>query len=231
MHPDGREQKQLTANAAMNGAPAVTPDDRYIVFTSNRSGALHLWRMNIDGTNQIQLTTGATADNPAISTDGKWVLYNTTDDKHLWRISIDGGAPTQLTEYPANYPAVSPDGRMIACMERSEFKGEFSILILPFEGGRPFKRIAFTGGGFSGDRIQWTPEGRSVLYASVLAGQRAVGPTVVMRQSLDGGPPASLAEFDEGELFDFSYSPDGQSLAATRGEWQHDIVLINNLIR
>ena len=91
------------------------------------------------------------------------------------------------------------------------------------------KRIAFTGGGFSGDRIQWTPDGKSVLYATVLTGERAVGPTVIMRQSLDGGPPQRLAEFDEGELFDFSYSPDGQSFAVTRGEWQHDIVLINNL--
>src|SRR5262249_17238530 len=122
MHPDGTEQKQLTANAATNGTPAVTPDNRYIVFRSNRSGPLDLWRMNIDGGNQIQLTTGATADNPTISPDGRWVLYNTTDDKHLWRVPIDGGRPAPLTEYPAYYPAVSPDGRMIACMERSEFK-------------------------------------------------------------------------------------------------------------
>jgi Tol biopolymer transport system component/DNA-binding winged helix-turn-helix (wHTH) protein len=231
MHPDGTQQRQLTVNAAMNGAPAVTPDNRYIVFTSNRSGGLHLWRMNNDGTNQIQLTTEATADNPTISPDGKWVLYNTTDDKRLCRVSIDGGPPERLTEYPANYPSVSPDGRMIACLERSEFKREFSILVLPFDGGRPLKRLDFTGGGFSGDRIQWTADGKSVLYASVLTGERAIGPTVILRQSLDGGPPERLAEFDEGELFDFSYSPDGQYFAATRGEWQHDIVLISNVSR
>jgi len=230
MHPDGTEQKQLTVNTAMNGAPAVSPDNRYIVFTSNRSGALHLWRMNIDGTNQIQLTTTATADNPTISPDGRWVLYNTTDERHLWRVSIDGGPPVRLTDYPAYYPAVSPDGRMIACMERNQFKREFSILILPFDGGRPLKRIVFDRGGLSGDRIQWTPDGRSILYASVLSGE-TIGPTVVMRQSLEGGSPVRLAEFDEGELFDFSYSPDGQFFAATRGEWQHDIVLISNLIR
>src|SRR5262249_33508749 len=152
------------------------------------------------------------------------------DDRHLRRVSIDGGPPVRLTDYPAYYPAVSPDGRMIACMERNQFKREFSILILPFEGGRPLKRIVFDRGGFSGDRIQWTRDGRSILYASVLSGE-AIGPTVVMRQSLDGGPPVQLAEFDDGELFDFGYSLDGQSFAATRGEWQHDIVLISNLIR
>ena len=230
MHPDGTQQKQLTVNTAMNGSPAVSPDNRYIAFTSNRSGALHLWRTNIDGTNQIQLTTTATADNPTISPDSKWVLYNTTDDRHLWRVSIDGGPPVRLTDYPAYYPAVSPDGRMIACVERNQFKSEFSLLILPFDGGPPLKRIVFDRGGFSGDRIQWTSDGRSILYASVLSAE-TIGPTVVMRQSLDGRQPQQLVKFDEGELFDFGYSPDGRSFAVTRGEWEHDIVLISNLIR
>ena len=38
----------------------------------------------------------------------------------------------------------------------------------------------------------------------------------------------SDSKFDD-ELADFSYSPDGQSLAVTRGGWQHDIVLIRDL--
>jgi hypothetical protein len=29
------------------------------------------------------------------------------------------------------------------------------------------------------------------------------------------------------DLFDFSYSPDGQQFAATRGGWQFDLVLLN----
>jgi hypothetical protein len=35
--------------------------------------------------------------------------------------------------------------------------------------------------------------------------------------------------FDGDELFDFGYSPDGKFFAATRGEWQHDVVLITTL--
>ena len=82
----------------------------------------------------------------------------------------------------------------------------------------------------SSDLIQWTADGRSILYASVLSGDM-IGPTVVMRQSLDGRLPEQLVKFDEGELFDFCYSPDGLSFAVTRGEWEHDIVLISNLNR
>jgi len=224
--PDGAGQKQLTNNPAVDENPAVTPDNRYVVFTSNRTGVLQLWRMNMDGSNQIQLTDGAAKDFPAISPDGKWVLCNTTDDWHLWKVSIDGGEPVCLAGYPASYPAVSPDRKMIACLGRSDQRLEHSILILPFEGGRPLKRMDFTGAGFSKNRMQWTADGKALIYVP----ERA-GPTVLVRQPLDGGLPEEIMDFGGDDVFDFGYSVDGRFLAVTRGEWQHDIVLISDLIR
>ncbi|HSE36351.1 MAG TPA: DPP IV N-terminal domain-containing protein, partial [Blastocatellia bacterium] len=202
---------------------AATPDNRYIVFTSNRTGTSQLWRMNLDGSNQMQLTDGATKDYAAISSDSKWVIFNTTDDWHLWKVSIDGGDPLSLTDYPASYPSVSPDGKMIACLQRSEPKRELSILLLPFGGGGPLRKIEFTGGGFSGYRIEWAANGNALIYAVERNGQQAI-----IRQSLDGSPGEEVA-FGEDYLFDFGYSSDGQSFAITRGSWQHDIVLISDL--
>ena len=49
MQPDGTEQRQLTVNAGVNGSPATTSDNRYIVFVSNRTGSFQVWRMNMDG--------------------------------------------------------------------------------------------------------------------------------------------------------------------------------------
>jgi len=226
MEPNGTRQRQLTAHAAVNDTPAVTPDNRYIVFRSNRTGVYQVWRMNLDGSNQIPLTNGGGKDFPAISPDGKWVLYNSTNDCHLWRVAIDGGESERLTEYPALFPAISPDGKMIACLERNEPKRNLSILILPFTGGKPQKRIAFAGGGFSGFRIQWTADGKALVY-----GIERNGPMAIMKQPLNGGPPQELLDFGEDELFDFGYSSNGESLAVTRGDWQHDIVLISDLNR
>lgn len=96
MQPDGTGQRQLTVHPATDGTPAITPDRRYIVFMSNRTGPFQVWRMNLDGSNQIQLTNGTGKNHPAISPDGKWILYNTTDDSHLWRVLIDGGEPVRL---------------------------------------------------------------------------------------------------------------------------------------
>lgn len=225
MQPNGTDQRQLTANAAVNGTPAVTSDNRYIVFMSNRTGPFQVWRMDIDGANQIQLTDGAAKNFPSITPDGKWVLYNSTDLR-LWKASIEGSEAVRLTDYPAACPSVSPDGRMIACMGTDEFGIKRSILVLAFAGGPPVKAINPGGVRLVGSRVQWTPDGKALIYA---AGRN--GTISIVRQSLNGGVSKETVSFSEDELFDFGYSPDGHLFAVTRGGWQHDIVLISGINR
>ena len=220
---DNTEQRQLTNDPAVDKAPAVTSDNRYIVFASNRTGSFQIWRMNLDGSDQVQLTNRTPADHPSITPDGKWILYNTTEDWHVWKISIDGGEPIPLIEHPAHFPAICPNGKMIACLERNDPKSALSISVSPFNGGPAVKRIDFAGGGFSGSRIEWAPDGSALLYAI-----ERYGPTILVKQNLNGGPPEEIMDFGADELFDFGYSPDGKFLAVTRGAWQHDIVLITD---
>jgi Tol biopolymer transport system component/DNA-binding winged helix-turn-helix (wHTH) protein len=221
MRPDGQEQKQLTLNSDTNDAPTVTPDGHYIVFISNRAGAFQVWRMQIDGSDPVPLTNGGGKNFPAISPDGKWVLYNTTDDWQLWRVSIDGGEPTRLSDSYALFPSISPDGKMVACLGRNDSKAVLQIL--PFAGGRPLKTFDLAAPTFSSNRIQWTRDGKAVIY-----GTEHDGVTSIFRQPLSGGEPAVVMKFED-ELADFSYSQDGKSLAVARGGWQHDIVLIRDL--
>ena len=221
MQPDGSQQRQLTVDAAMDIVPTATPDNRYIVFISNRTGNFQIWRMNPDGSNQIQLTTGGPKFHPSISGDGKWVIYNTTDDLHLWKVSIDGGEPIKVAGYVALAPVMSPDQQTIACAGRVGLKHEF--LILPVSGGQPLKRIEVRGGKLRGYRIKWTADGKALIYMT-----ENEGTLNIMKQSLDGRPPEEVAKFDQNDLFDFDYSADGQ-FAVTRGVWKWDVVLINDL--
>jgi TolB protein len=221
MQSDGSEQRQLTVKSGVNLRPAVAPDSEHIVFMSNRTGSFQAWRMNLDGGNQMQLTDGAPKDYPAVSPDGKWVFYNTTDDWHLWRVSIDGGEPSEIARYVASHPSVSPDGKMIACIGRNELARK--ILVLSFESGEVLKEFSFVGWS---SRIRWAADGKALTYCSVHDGTGNI-----LEQSLDGGPPKQVLDLGEDELFDFGYSFDGQLLAITRGGWKHDAVLISDFNR
>jgi len=110
---------------------------------------------------------------------------------------------------------------MIACLGRNDSKAV--LRILPFAGGPPLKTFELAAPTFSGNRIQWTHDGKAVIY-----GTEQGGGTAVFRQPLSGGEPAVVMKFED-ELADFSYSHDGQTLAVARGGWQHDIVLIRDL--
>ena len=223
MRPDGTQQRQLTVDPAMDATPAISADNRYIVFTSYRSGTFQVWRMNVDGTSQIQLTNGNGKQWPSISPDNKWVFYNSTDDWTLWKVSIEGGEPVQLTQYPAVYSVISPDGKMIAVAGRNEPRQPFGIWILPVEGGQPLRKLEVPK-AFQGGRMLWTPDSKYLIY-----GDQSGGRTAIFKQALSGSRREEIASVEEDEVFDFSYSADGQFLAITRGAWKHDVVLISDL--
>jgi hypothetical protein len=66
--PDtGREVKQFTTGAANSYplyyfTPSITPDQRYCIIHSERSGWVQLYRMELETGAQVQLTNGATRD-------------------------------------------------------------------------------------------------------------------------------------------------------------------------
>jgi Tol biopolymer transport system component len=66
----------LTAGPWADERPAVAPDGRTVVFVSNRSGRLNLWRVDADGRGLEQLTDGAGPDyRPCVSPDGRTLAY------------------------------------------------------------------------------------------------------------------------------------------------------------
>jgi hypothetical protein len=92
--------------------------------------------------------------------------------------------------------------------------------------GQLLKRVDSAEGSFSEHRLQWTPDSQALIYAV-----ERNGPTVVVKQFLNQGRSEQIMELDQDELFDFGYSADGRFLGMTRGGWQHDIVLLNDLSR
>jgi Tol biopolymer transport system component/DNA-binding winged helix-turn-helix (wHTH) protein len=223
MRADGSELKQLTNAGQRNATPAITGEGRFIIFTSTRSGTIQIWRMEADGSNPTQLTTGAGANYPALSPDGKWLVYNSVADWSLWKIPIEGGQPMRLTEGYAIYPSVSPDGKLIAFVGKDENKNR-QLVIVSAAGGNALRRFVITPLKLSSYRLKWTPNGDALLYAAASDGVAGI-----YKQNLKGGTPEKLIELKEDDISDFGYSADGRELAVTRGDWQFDIVLLSGI--
>lgn len=97
--------RRLTDDRFAELDPVLTPDERSVVFASDRTGQLELWRVGLDDRRTTQLTFGAiNPHRPAISPDGAWIAFLETDDvsqsaapARLRLLDARGGAdPTTL---------------------------------------------------------------------------------------------------------------------------------------
>lgn len=225
MNADGSDQKQLTSSTGVSIYPAVSPDGRYIIFASNRGSAsniLNIWRMNSDGSNPKQLTNGSGEFGGTVTPDGNWVVYSSIEafgNQKLWKVSIEGGEPVQLSEKTTALPAVSPDGKYIACVYWEEqLDSPFGIGVIPIEGGPPVKFFKLLQGS-----VKWTADGSGLTYI-----QDQSGVSNIWVQPLAGGAPKQLTDFKSDRITHFDWSRDGKQLALSRGIFTSDVVLISN---
>jgi dipeptidyl aminopeptidase/acylaminoacyl peptidase len=104
------------------GGGAWSPDGKEIVFTSNFTGRLNLWKVNSSGGWPIQLSQSDDRQGGAIwSPDGKWILFQSdrggAEIYDLYAIPANGGEIVNLTktdEISETSPVWSPNGLKLA---------------------------------------------------------------------------------------------------------------------
>ena len=222
MDADGGNARELTPPGAYETTPSVTGDGRFVVFDSDRSGSLEIWRANIDGSEPKQLTTCGRNSQPNATPDGKWVVYKSNCDSAggLWRVSIEGGQPAQLTDQTAWWPWVSPDGKWVACQYLNS-EAKTTLAVIPIEGGPPVKVFAIPPQANFRYGIRWTADGKAITYRDWGKG--------LWSQSLEGGPPQIIQGLPEEKIYSNGWSRDGKLFAFTRGTEMRDVVLISNV--
>ena len=107
---NGKIVKKLTDSPGYDAEAVVSPNGKYIVFTSTRSGDLELWRMDIDGKNLKQLTFGLGYDGGAFfSHDSKKLVFRSsrpTSEKDVKEyrelLAQNLVAPTNMEIYTMN---------------------------------------------------------------------------------------------------------------------------------
>jgi TolB protein len=190
--PGSPEPEVLSPAPGYDAEATISPKGDKIVFTSQRSGDLEIFTMNLDGSDLKQLTNELGYDGgPFFSWDGSKIVYRSYHPKtaeeierykslladeliepgnfQLWVMDADGSNKKQVTNNKfANFgPFYHPDNnRIIFCSSlnsKNPRRPDFNLWMIN-EDGSNLKQITFYD-GFDGFPM-FTRDGSKLVFAS-----------------------------------------------------------------
>ncbi|HXW54663.1 MAG TPA: protein kinase [Candidatus Cybelea sp.] len=229
--PDGTNLRDIPLNLLSAIIPYACGDGRHFIFIGgNRTNAFSLWFADLDGGNAKQLLSAEEVGISGCSPDGKFVVYEAGG---LMRVSTDGGAPTRITKEAVSQPQISPDGTLVAGFISPDASKPPKIAIVDLQGGEIRNtydlpnEVVWQGDG--GHKLEWTKDGRNVLYEVRKDETPALWAQPVGPHGAPLMPPREIARFPQGtHVWAFSISPDGRQIAYSRGQYVTDAVLISH---
>ena len=175
----------VTFQVSCSGEPG--PGAGELLFTSNRSGATHLYRIRRDGTGLVDLTPAVSGSGGRWAPDGSRILFSSVRDGNaeLFVMDADGTNLRRLTRTPEGeiHAVWSPDGSRIA----TSADGDIRLLNADGSGG------VVLG---PGTRPSWSPDGTRIAFAgsipiSAIRSPASWPPTSMSRRWTDPASPHS----------------------------------------
>jgi serine/threonine protein kinase/Tol biopolymer transport system component len=237
--PDG-PLSRLTFDESQHIRHSWSPDGRDILYVSDVSGKMELWRMQVDGGGQATklVEEARPVFEGRLSPDGEWVVFRTDDlaagrgDIYARRLSGDTATVTLVaTPYEETSPMVSPNGRWLAYT--SNETGRKEVYVRPFPNARDGLWQVSIDGGIE---PTWSQDGTELWYRT-LAGDVLVA-QVETAGSFQVGERRRLFRMAGALLNDdshyFDVRADGQRVLIVRpvgtdaAQSGSDLVLIEN---
>jgi TolB protein len=167
---DGHNAQSITPDATIVAAPAWSPSQTVLYYTSYKLGNPDIFYHNLS-TGERRVVAGYSGLNTsaAAAPDGTRVamILSRSGSPEVWLCNPDGGGLKQLTSTPegASSPCWSPDGQWI-CFA-TEIHGRRMLAKVPAEGG-DIQRIP-TVGVSNPSEPSWSPDGKWIAFTSQMS--------------------------------------------------------------
>jgi Tol biopolymer transport system component len=216
-----------------------TSTGNIIVFSSNESGNSDIWKMNIDGSNKVQLTTNSAIDNsPRWSPDGSKIVFisNRNSYYQMWIMNSDGTNQTLLYNDPGyNHegPSWSKDGNYIYYSRGSTGSGcspcpTYEIWRVNSNGTNSLR---MTNDNFRDQSPYLSPNGQKIVFAKAKSAGDCCNATDVCVMNTDGTSMQRISVLSGGYSWPGGgWSPDGSKIlifSSVTG-LPHDLYIINS---
>ena len=181
---------------------------------------------------QTQLTSGDKEVNefPQVSPDGVWLYFvkKAKNEPAIWRRSLANGmeAPAEIEGKisPTGFLELSPDGKFLATLNlgaKAEDGGEsqtFQIAVVSTEHAAKPRIFSIPS-----PWITWSTDSNGFEFASNNGGSAKL-----WHRSLDASATQPLFELKGEYIAAVRWSPDGKTMAISRGKRLNDAVLITD---
>jgi len=243
MATDGSHETTLVEHPANDFEPFWAPDGNRIVFTSDRSGSLGIWILEVvdgkpKGSPQLikenlngMIPWGLTQDGSYYYRlmPGAGDVYIAALDPETGEVAMPPAKAVQSFEGFNHHPAFSPDGKYLAYLSKRPKGSDYSrvLVIRSLETGE--ERV------FSPENIMiayhtcWSPDGRSILISTIASS--TLGPDIYQIDIETGAATPVVLSDEQGSILprQFVLSPDGNRIFFIRGVDGVEVIRIYDL--
>jgi TolB protein len=174
----GGTPRRVTANSP-SYLHGWSPDGRHLIYTGQRANELDIYKISVDGGEEVRLTTAPGVDDGSeYAPDGQWIYFSSsrTGRMQIWRMRPDGSGQEAITsdDYNNWFPHVSPDGRWLAVLSYGAdvapndhpFYRDVYLRLMRTD-GRASRIVAYVFGGQGTINVpSWSPDNTRFAFVS-----------------------------------------------------------------